>query len=93
MTTLRRHLSRVSSAAVFSRGRYRPVVVVLEPPGILLGLRLKGERRTHYLSLAWCYTEAVRRSVVAERDARWKARVALELEQDAKRKTRKEQRP
>ena len=91
MTTLRRLYRRVSSASVFSRGRYRPVVVILEPPGTLLGLRLKGERRTHHLPLAWCYTEAVRRTVVAERDARWKARVALE--QDTNRKTRKERRP
>ena len=79
MTTLRRNLSRVSSASVFSRGRYRPVVVILEPPGTLLGLRLKGERRTYHLPLAWCYTEAVRRTVAAERAIN--------------RKTRKEQRP
>ena len=74
MTTLRRHLRRVSSAAVFSRGRYRPVVVILEPPGTLLGLRLKGERRTYHLPVAWCYTEAVRRTVAAEKAANRKAR-------------------
>ena len=91
MTTLRRRYRRVSSAAVFSRGRYRPVVVILEPPGTLLGLRLKGERRTYHLPLAWCYTEAVRRTVAVERDAKWKAKVALE--QSAKRKARKERRP
>jgi len=79
MTTLRRNLSRVSSASVFSRGRYRPVVVILEPPGTLLGLRLKGERRTYHLPLAWCFCEAVRRTVAAERAIN--------------RKTRKEQRP
>ena len=79
MTTLRRHLRRVSSASVFSRGRYRPVVVILEPPGTLLGLRLKGERKTYYLPLAWCFCEAVRRTVAAEKSA--------------KRKTRKERRP
>ena len=78
MTTLRRHLRRVSSASVFSRGRYRPVVVVLEPPGTLLGLRLKGERKTYPLPLAWCFCEAVRRTVATEKAA--------------KRKTRKEQR-
>ena len=79
MTTLRRNLRRVSSASVFSRGRYRPVVVVLEPPGTLLGLRLKGERKTYHLPLAWCFCEAVRRTVATEKAA--------------KRKTRKEQRP
>ena len=75
MTTLRRHLRRVSSAAVFSRGRYRPVVVILEPPGILLGLRLKGEHKTYHLPLGWCYTEAVRRTVAAERAAKRKAKL------------------
>ena len=74
MTTLRRNLSRVSSAAVFSRGRYRPVVVVLEPPGTLLGLRLKGERKTYHLPLAWCFCEAVRRTVAAERAAKQQAK-------------------
>ena len=79
MTTLRRNLSRVSSASVFSRGRYRPVVIILEPPGTLLGLRLKGEHKTYHLPLAWCFCEAVRRTVAAERAA--------------KRKTRKERKP
>lgn len=74
MTTLHRQLRRVSSASVFSRGRSRPVVVILEPPGILLGLRLKGEHRTYHLPLSWCYTEAVRRTVAAEKAAKRKAR-------------------
>ena len=79
MTGLHRLYRRESSASVFSRGRYRPVVVILEPPGTLLGLRLKGERRTYHLPLAWCFCEAVRRTVAAEKSA--------------KRKTRKERRP
>jgi len=79
MTGLHRLYRRESSASVFSRGRYRPVVVILEPPGTLLGLRLKGERKTYYLPLAWCFCEAVRRTVAAEKSA--------------KRKTRKERRP
>ena len=74
MTTLRRNLSRVSSASVFSRGRYRPVVVILEPPGTLLGLRLKGERRTYHLPLAWCFCEAVRRTVATEKAAKQQAK-------------------
>ncbi len=74
MTTLNRKVRRESSAAIFSRGRSRPVVVILEPPGILLGLRLKGERRTYHLPLTWCFTEAVRRTVAAEREAKRKAR-------------------
>ena len=74
MTGLHRLYRRESSASVFSRGRYRPVVVVLEPPGVLLGLRLKGERKTYYLPLAWCFCEAVRRTVAAERAAKQQAK-------------------
>lgn len=74
MTTLNRKVRRESSASVFSRGRSRPVVVILEPPGILLGLRLKGERRTYHLPLTWCFTEAVRRTVAAEREQKRKVK-------------------
>lgn len=70
MTALTRKVRRESSASVFSRGRSRPVVVILEPPGTLLGLRLKGERKTYHLPLSWCYCEAVRRTVAVERKQR-----------------------
>lgn len=70
MTALRRRLRRESASRVFSQGRSRPIVVILEPPGTLLGLRLKGERRTYQLPLDWCYTMAIRMSVAEEKRKR-----------------------
>jgi hypothetical protein len=32
-----------------------------------LGLRLKGERRTYWLPLGWCYAQAVRLAVAQKR--------------------------
>jgi uncharacterized ParB-like nuclease family protein len=40
-------------------------VLILEPPGDVLGLRLKGERTTYYLSLDWCYRQAVMAAIRA----------------------------
>ncbi len=70
MTRLSRPGSRVCAPEVISRGRGRAIIVSLEPPGELIGLRLKGERRTYHLPVAWLYLEAVRRSVALERKNR-----------------------
>jgi hypothetical protein len=59
MTPITRKLKREGRSTIFSNGRRRPVVVILEPPGDVLGLRLKGERTTYYLPLDWCYRQAV----------------------------------
>jgi len=67
MTTLRRPVVRIVSTALFSQGRCRPLVVSLKPPGDVLGLRLKGERRTYWLPLGWCYAQAVRLAVAQKR--------------------------
>lgn len=48
MTMLKRKLMRETSATIFEMGRHRAVMVSLEPP-CLIGLRLKGTRRTFYL--------------------------------------------
>ena len=74
MTAIRGLVRRESTARVYSRGRSRPVVVILEPPGILLGLRLKGEHRTYHLPLSWCYTQAVRLTQATERAEKRKAK-------------------
>jgi hypothetical protein len=59
MAPVTRKLKRESRSTIFSNGRRRPVVLILEPPGDVLGLRLKGERTTYYLPLDWCYRQAV----------------------------------
>lgn len=65
MTTLKRKLVRETSATIFELGRHRAVMVSLEPP-CLIGLRLKGTRRTFYLTADKTYLAAVKAHVVAE---------------------------
>lgn len=62
-TTVNRKLQRQSSTAVYSGGRARSVIVELEPPGSLIGFRLKGTRRTYRLPVDWCYREALRAEI------------------------------
>ena len=65
MTMLKRKLMRETSATVFELGRHRAVMVSLEPP-CLIGLRLKGTRRTFYLPVDKAYLAAVNAHVAAE---------------------------
>ena len=67
MTTINRKMHREGCITIFSNGRRRPVIIILEPPGHLIGLRLKGERHTYYLPIDWAYKEAVLAHVRAER--------------------------
>ena len=71
MTMLKRKLTRETSATIFETGRQRAVMVSLEPP-CLIGLRLKGTRRTFYLPVDRAYLAAVKAHVAAE--AREKSR-------------------
>lgn len=65
MTMLKRKLTRETSATIFESGRHRAVMVSLEPP-CLIGLRLKGTRRTFYLPVDRAYLSAVKAHVAAE---------------------------
>jgi hypothetical protein len=65
MTMLKHKLTRETSATVFELGRHRAVMVSLEPP-CLIGLRLKGTRRTFYLTVDKAYLAAVKAHVAAE---------------------------
>ena len=67
MTTINRPLRRESGSTGYSRGRARPIIVELSPPGRLVGFRLKGERKTYYLDVGVCYGLAVRAHVESER--------------------------
>lgn len=64
MTMLRRKLTRETSATIFESGRHRGVMVSLEPP-CLIGLRLKGTRRTFYLPVDRAYLTAGKAQHVA----------------------------
>jgi hypothetical protein len=65
MTRLKHKLKRETSATVFELGRHRAVIVSLEPP-CLISLRLKGTRRTFYLSADTAYVRAVKAHLDAE---------------------------
>lgn len=80
MTPITRPLARESSAALYSAGRRRPVVIELQPdgPGSIgagfIGFRLKGTRRTYYLPIDWAFREAVRAEIPRQKAERRKAR-------------------
>jgi hypothetical protein len=65
MTMLKRKLTRETNATVFELGRHHAVMVSLEPP-CLIGLRLKGTRRTFYLPVDKAYLAAIKAHVAAE---------------------------
>jgi hypothetical protein len=69
MTTVNRRIARECSAAVRECGKQRCVIVEIEPPGRVIGFRLKGTRRTFLLPIEACYRLAVQAHVDAERRA------------------------
>lgn len=70
MTPINRDLSRESAARMHSAGKARAVIVELSPPGILIGFRLKGTRRTYHLPIDWAYREAMRAEMARQKAAR-----------------------
>jgi len=54
-------------------GKHRPVIVSLEPPNVI-GFRLKGLRRTFFLTVEGCYMQAVKAAVAAEKKEKAKAK-------------------
>ncbi len=74
MTKVTRKFKREGAACVFSRGKSRPVIVELSPPGLMVGFRLKGERRTHELPLDWLYKRAAQATVAYEKAERARQR-------------------
>ena len=80
MTRLQKVVRRVTNVEQYELGKSRPIVVSVEPPG-LLGFRLLGTRRTYRLPVGACFMLAVR----AEADDKRRAKAA-------ERKARKEKR-
>lgn len=72
MTLLTHKLKRETRTRTWSRSRYRPIIVILEPPGALIGFRLKGERTTYFLPVADLFRMAVKREVERQRRERKK---------------------
>jgi len=70
MTTVTRPVRRETLARQYSRGKVRPVLLTIEPPGVLLRLRLKGERRSVAIRVADVYAMACRAEAQAKKAAR-----------------------
>ena len=69
MTKLTKPVRRETSSTVYERCQHRPVILTLEPPG-LLAFRLKGCRRTYRLTVDGCYMMAVKADVEGARRER-----------------------
>jgi len=74
MTKVRRIVKRETEGdGVLSAGKIRAVIVSVEPPN-LLGFRLKGTRRTYYLTAEWGFMQAVQAAVREEKRQKRKSR-------------------
>lgn len=76
MIGVHRAIARISPAAIHSAGKARAVIIELEPPGNVIGFRLKGTRRTYKLPVDFCFREAVRAELAALKAAKKKAKNA-----------------
>jgi hypothetical protein len=72
MTKISRPTIRETYGTVFSAGKLRPVIVSIRPPNVI-GFRLKGTRRTYYLTSDGLYVQAVRAELSAGKRERAKA--------------------
>lgn len=64
MTTCTRPVRRETHGTIFECGKHRPVIVSIEPPNVI-GLRLKGTRRTYFLTSEVAYMVALRAHLAA----------------------------
>ena len=72
MKTLKKKVERESNGRVFERGKWRSVVITLEPP-CLLKFRAKGCRRSYSLTSSDCYVMAVKADVADKKKKAKKA--------------------
>ena len=73
MTKLKRIVHRETIGGVFSQGKTRPVIVSLHPPNVI-GFRLKGTRRTVFLTAEGCYMKALQIELACEKREKVKKR-------------------
>lgn len=69
----KRAVTLETEATVFERSVHRPVVVTVEPSGIV-GFRLKGTKRTYQLTADACYCAALKADVNAQQKGSRRAR-------------------
>lgn len=73
-TCVTRLVKRETCAGVYSAGKRRAVLILLHPPGSMIGFRLKGTRHTFYLDVEACYRRAVRQEQDRQKQERAAAR-------------------
>jgi uncharacterized ParB-like nuclease family protein len=72
-TKCTRPVYRETHGGIYDRGKTRPVIVSVEPPNVI-GFRLKGCRKTYYLTAEGCFMKAVQAAVAAEKREKAKAK-------------------
>jgi len=70
----KRTVRRETAAREREQGKYRNVIVIVEPSG-LLGFKLKGLRRIEYISADVCYEMAVKARVRLEAKEKKKSKI------------------
>lgn len=74
MTKVKKPVYRETvEGGIFSRGKTRPVIVSIEPPNVV-GFRLKGTRRTYYLTADAMFIQAVKAQLALDKKERAKLR-------------------
>lgn len=69
---------RETIGGIFSTGKTRPVIVSIEPPNVI-GFRLKGMRKTFYLTAEGCFLQAVKAQLLADKREKAKGKKARRL--------------
>lgn len=69
---------RETIGGIFSTGKTRPVIVSIEPPNVI-GFRLKGMRKTFYLTAEGCFLQAVKAQLLADKREKDKGKKARRL--------------
>ena len=72
-TKCHKSVYRETVGGVFSRGKIRPVIVSIEPPNVI-GFRLKGMRKTFFLTAEGCFLKAVQAQITADKREKAKAK-------------------
>ena len=67
---------RRTLARIFDSGRYRNVIVTVDPSGALVSFRLLGTRRSYALPVGYLYWTALHKAVALEKANKVKARKA-----------------
>lgn len=68
MTEVTRRVRRKTAARLYSRGKSREVILILDPPGTIITFRLAGEKRSVSLSVSVAYGLACRAEAEATRE-------------------------